>query len=343
MMKRVVLLALLVVLIALIYRSIVPPPPRSCSIAGVPSRTPAIKLKDGRNLVYKEYGVPKNIAKYNVIYVHSFGGSKFEAALIIPQAFEELGVYFVSFDRPGYGKSDPHSKRNFKSLAFDIEELADQLEFGNKFYVIGFAMGGHFVWGCLKYIPQRLAGAALLAPAINYWWPGFPSNLSKEAYDKQLIRDQWIYKVAYYAPWLMYWWNTQQYFPGFSVITGEFKLSPKDIKIASSLDEMQLQQAYATQQGEFESLHRDLIIGFGKPEFDPINMKNPFPNNNEGNIHLWHGVEDGIVSVKLQRFIAQKNPWINYHELQDVGHLFPCGDDSIKYDIWKALLNYEKN
>lgn len=84
MMKRVVLLALLVVLIALIYRSIVPPPPRSCSIAGVPSRTPAIKLKDGRNLVYKEYGVPKNIAKYNVIYVHSFGGSKFEAALIIP-------------------------------------------------------------------------------------------------------------------------------------------------------------------------------------------------------------------------------------------------------------------
>lgn len=71
------------------------------------------------------------------------------------QAFEELGVYFVSFDRPGYGKSDPHSKRNFKSLAFDIEELADQLEFGNKFYVIGFAMGGHFVWGCLKYIPQR--------------------------------------------------------------------------------------------------------------------------------------------------------------------------------------------
>lgn len=102
-------------------------------------------------------------------------------------------------------------------------------------------------------------------------------------------------------------------------------------------------QAYVTQQGEFESLHRDLIIGFGKPEFDPINMKNPFPNNNEGNIHLWHGVEDGIVSVKLQRFIAQKNPWINYHELQDVGHLFPCGDDSIKYDIWKALLNYEKN
>ncbi|CAN4096102.1 unnamed protein product [Withania somnifera] len=302
------------------------PSPRTCSTAGVPSQTPKLQLRDGRILVYKEYGVPKNIAKYNVIYVHSFGGSKFEAALIIPQAIEELGVYFVSFDRPGYGKSDPHPKRSFKSLAYDIEQLADQLELGNKFYVIGFAMGAHFVWGCLKYIPQRLAGAALLAPAINYWWPGFPSNLTKEAYDKQLIRDQWIYKVAYYAPWLMYWWNTQKYFPGFSVITGEFKLSQKDLKIASSFDEMQLQQAYVTQQGEFESLHRDLIIGFGKPEFDPMDMKDPFPNN-ESNVYLWHGV------------YCKKIPWINYHELHDAGHLFPCGDDSLKYDIWKALLS----
>ncbi|CAN4105851.1 unnamed protein product [Withania somnifera] len=331
MMKKVILLALPVVLLALIYKAIIPPPPRTCSIAGVPSQTPKIKLRDGRYLVYKEYGVPKNIAKYNVIYVHSFGGSKFEAAYTLNSSLfkeiEELGVYLVSFDRPGYGKSDPHPE-SFKSLAYDIEQLVDQLELGNKFYVVGFAMGAHFVWGCLKYIPQRLAGAALLAPAINYWWPGFPSNLTKEAYDKQLIRDQWIYKVAYYAPWLMYWWNTQKYFPRFSVITGEFKLSQKYLKIASSLDEMQLQQAYVTQQGEYESLHRDLIIGFGKPEFDPMDMKNPFPNN-EGNVHLW------------QDLLQKKNPWINYHELQDAGHLFPCGDDidNIKYDIWKALLS----
>ncbi|XP_009626510.1 uncharacterized protein [Nicotiana tomentosiformis] len=330
--------ASLVLFLALVYQAIRPPPPKTCSTAGLPSTTPSIKLRDGRHLVYKEYGVPKNSANYNVIYVHSFGGSKFEAALITSKAIEELGVCLVSFDRPGYGKSDPHPKRSFKSLALDIEELADQLELGDKFYVIGFAMGAHFVWGCLKYIPQRLAGAALLAPAINYWWPGFPANLTKQALDKQLLRDQWVYQVAYYAPWLMYWWNTQQWFPGFSVITGEFKLSQKDLKIASSLDEMQLQQAYVTQQGDFESLHRDLIIGFGKPEFDPMDMKNPFPNN-ESSAHLWHGIEDGIVSVNLQRFIAKKLPWIKYHELSDAGHLFPCGEDSVKDVIWKALLS----
>jgi len=70
---------------------------------------------------------------------------------------ESLGVYIVSFDRPGYGESDPDPSRTPKSIALDIEELADQLELGPKFYVIGFSMGGEIIWACLKYIPHRCA------------------------------------------------------------------------------------------------------------------------------------------------------------------------------------------
>lgn len=68
---------------------------------------------------------------------------------------QSLGIYIVSIDRPGYGESDPHPKRTPKTLALDIEELADQLELGSKFYVMGFSMGGQAVWGLLKYIPHR--------------------------------------------------------------------------------------------------------------------------------------------------------------------------------------------
>jgi hypothetical protein len=42
-----------------------------------------------------------------------------------------------------------------KSEAFDIQELADQLQIGSKFYVIGISMGAYPIWGCLKYIPHR--------------------------------------------------------------------------------------------------------------------------------------------------------------------------------------------
>jgi len=80
-------------------------------------------------------------------------------------------------------------------------------------------------------------------------------------------------------------------------------------------------QPPATPQGEFESLHRDYNVGFGKWEFDPMELENPFPNN-EGSIHLWQGDEDVLVPVSLQRYIAQRIPWINYHELPGAGHLF---------------------
>lgn len=71
------------------------------------------------------------------------------------QMVEELGIHLVSFDKPGYGESDPDPKRTAKSIALDIEELGDQLELGPKFYVIGISMGGQAVWGCLKYISHR--------------------------------------------------------------------------------------------------------------------------------------------------------------------------------------------
>ena len=61
----------------------------------------------------------------------------------------------ISFDRPGYGESEPDPNRTLKSVSLDIEDLADQLKLGDKFYVVGFSMGGQTAWGSLKYIPHR--------------------------------------------------------------------------------------------------------------------------------------------------------------------------------------------
>jgi pimeloyl-ACP methyl ester carboxylesterase len=68
---------------------------------------------------------------------------------------QELGIYILSFDRPGYGESDPHPARTEKSTALDIEELADGLELGPRFFLTGFSMGGEIMWSCLKHIPHR--------------------------------------------------------------------------------------------------------------------------------------------------------------------------------------------
>ncbi|ONK71267.1 uncharacterized protein A4U43_C04F6680, partial [Asparagus officinalis] len=70
------------------------------------------------------------------------------------ELMDEFGIYMVSFDRAGYGESDPDPNRSVKSNAQDVDELADQLNLGPKFFVIGFSFGGELAWGCLKYIPH---------------------------------------------------------------------------------------------------------------------------------------------------------------------------------------------
>lgn len=65
-----------------------------------------------------------------------------------------------------------------------------------------------------------------------------------------------------------------------------------------------------------------MIIGFGKWEFDPTEVANPFPNN-EGSVHIWQGLEDIIIPYKLNRYISEKLPWIRYHEIAGIGHLLP--------------------
>ncbi|PON37640.1 Alpha/beta hydrolase fold [Parasponia andersonii] len=349
-MSKRIALVLVFVLLSWAYQAIRPPPPKICgSPGGPPITAPRIRLRDGRYLAYKEYGVPKEAAKYKIIFVHAFGSSRHDAVVataVSPEAIEELGVYVVGFDRPGYGESDPDPKRTTKSLALDIEELADQLGLGSKFYVIGYSMGGQVIWGCLKYIPNRLAGAGLLTPVINYWWPSFPANLSRDAYYQQLPEDQWTLRVTHYLPWLTYWWNTQKLFPASSVVAQKPDMfSPQDLEIIKNMlsvagPDRETYKQQVKQQGEFESIHRDMRVGFGTWEFDPTELNNPFPNN-EGSVHLWQGDEDRLVPVTLQRYIANKLPWIHYHELPGAGHLFPLAK-GMSEAMLKEFLKGEK-
>ncbi|CAI0474759.1 unnamed protein product [Linum tenue] len=339
-----VLLVVLAGLVAWGYQAIQPPPPKICGSSDGPLVTASrIKLRDGRHLAYREHGVSKDVAKIKVVFIHGFDVCRLDdviANYTSPELVEELGIYFVSYDRPGYGESDPHPSRTVKSQVSDIEELADQLGLGSKFYLIGYSLGGQLGWGCLKYIPHRLAGVTLLTPASNYWWPGFPSNLSTEALYKHPPCDYWSLRVAHYAPWLTHWWNTQNWFPILGAISKSPHILSREDKevvaklIAKGVDNME----HVRQQGEYESLHRDLNVGFGNWEFDPVEMENPFTNN-EVSVHLWQGDEDILVPAILQRYIAERHSsWIQYHELAGSGHFFPYLD-GMADTIVKTMLN----
>jgi hypothetical protein len=103
------------------------------------------------------------------------------------------------------------------------------------------ALARIIVWSYYMFLARcpwccRLAGATLIAPVVNYWWPGFPANLSTEAYYLQLPQDQWTLRVAHHAPWLTYWWNTQKWFPASAVAARKPEVfSRQDLEVLLSM------------------------------------------------------------------------------------------------------------
>lgn len=55
--------------------------------------------------------------------------------------------------------------------------------------------------------------------------------------------------------------------------------------------------------------------------FEPEGLPDPFPGG-EGSVHIWHGTEDRMVPVDVQRYVAGRIPWVRYHESAGSGHLF---------------------
>jgi pimeloyl-ACP methyl ester carboxylesterase len=121
-----------------------------------------ITLKDGRTLGYAEYGDPEGKA---VFHCHGGAGSRLERPADT-SILTDLGLRFVSTDRPGHGLSDPQPNRKLLDWPDDISQLADHLGL-DKFYVMGWSAGGPHALACAYKLADRvLAGAVVsgLAP-----------------------------------------------------------------------------------------------------------------------------------------------------------------------------------
>lgn len=70
---KTILLVSFVGALAWVYQSIQPPPAKIVgSPGGAAVTSPRIKLRDGRHLAYKESGIPRDEAKFKIIYIHGF-------------------------------------------------------------------------------------------------------------------------------------------------------------------------------------------------------------------------------------------------------------------------------
>lgn len=118
----------------------------------------AIKLKDGRQLGYADYGDPEGKI---IFYFHGFPGSRLEAAHLHDTAFKNH-YRLIAIDRPGMGLSSIDPKRTILAWATDVADFANCLGI-DKFSILGHSGGAPFVAACAYGIPERLNAAAIVS------------------------------------------------------------------------------------------------------------------------------------------------------------------------------------
>ena len=118
---------------------------------------------DGRTLAVLDAGAQDGPV---VFACHGTPGS----ALLWRGSVEDVearGMRLISYDRPGYGGSDPHPGRNVAAAANDIAAIADALGI-ERFGVEGGSGGGPHALACGALLSDRVVGVACLAGVAPY-------------------------------------------------------------------------------------------------------------------------------------------------------------------------------
>jgi pimeloyl-ACP methyl ester carboxylesterase len=136
-----------------------------------------LKLGDGRTLHAYDTGANDADDRLVVFWHHGSLNVGAPPEPLFPAA-EELGIRWVSYDRPGYGGSTPRPDRDVASAAGYASAVADALGI-DRFAVVGYSHGGSHALACAALLPGRVLGAVSVAGLAPFgaegldWFGGF--------------------------------------------------------------------------------------------------------------------------------------------------------------------------
>lgn len=181
-------------------------------------------LGDDRNLHYylaDADGVGDSDDRLVVFWHHGTPNLGTPPAPLFPAA-EQLGIRWVSYDRPGYGGSTSSPGRNIASAAGYVADLADKLGIA-KFAVMGHSGGGPHALACAALLPDRVLAVLSISGLAPFdadgldWFAGMSASgqaslraaaagrEAKESYEATAEFDPEIFtaadRAAFNGPW----------------------------------------------------------------------------------------------------------------------------------------------
>lgn len=258
-----------------------------------------IKLKDGRNLGFAEYGDSKGKP---VLYFHGWPSCRLAAAHMDKPA-KKLHVRLISVDRPGYGLSDYKKGRSLLDWPDDVIELANMLKI-QKFSVIGVSGGGPYAAVCGYKNPQRINNVGITVGIAPTYIPGildgmgFLAKLSWGNYAR-------IAGLKTAGTWLRYMQN-------------KYYLTSKD----------QILKTKETFRQGIKGPRLDLKLYTENWGFKLKDIKT--------RVYLWYGALDKKVSLAMGKYYSSQIPKSKLVIYPDEGHF--CGINH-EEEILKQLIN----
>jgi pimeloyl-ACP methyl ester carboxylesterase len=136
-----------------------------------------LELGDGRTLHAYDTSANDADGRLAVFWHHGSLNIGAPPKPLFPAA-EELGIRWVSYDRPGYGGSTPRPDRDVASAAGYASAVADALGI-DRFAVLGYSHGGSHALACAALLPERVLGVVSVAGLAPFgaegldWFEGF--------------------------------------------------------------------------------------------------------------------------------------------------------------------------
>lgn len=263
---------------------------------------------DGRQLAVNLSGDPRGEP---VFYLHGTPGSRV-GPRPTDQELEHRQIWLISFDRPGYGRSDRLESRTVADVAPDVEAIADSLGL-ERFAVLGRSGGGPHALACAALLPKRVTRAAALvslAPweAPGLAWFGGMADSNVDAYTTAAADPEALGMSLMQAAARI----RDDPASHVAVLTPEMPEADRRI-VADAGVRALLAQNFAEGLRHSADGWIDDVLAFCSPwEFDVSKIRVP--------VYLWHGEDDVFSPVSHTQWLAGRIPDAHAEYAPDRAH-----------------------
>jgi pimeloyl-ACP methyl ester carboxylesterase len=211
-----------------------------------------------------------------------------------------LGVRLITFDRPGYGRSDRLESRHVADVVPDVRAIADALEV-EQFAVLGRSGGGPHALACAALLPDRVTRAGVLVSLAPWaadgldWFAGMSDSNVREYQAAATQPEALTAALVATAAEI----RTD---PASHVTTLGPELPASDQRMmADACLRFLLARNYAEALRESADGWIDDSLAFCSPwGFDPADIKVP--------VLVWHGQDDVFSPMAHSRWLADRIP-----------------------------------